>query len=534
LVPKVAATLSDPTLHLAGAYRIRVRGDFAYESASNNSSIGAIDISDPLHPRLAGWVNDTLHLHVTTGLDLDPTGQYVIAASPYIKIAPYNQSTPVYPPYPDSGPHAPLNTGTISVIQLDPNPIAVTINSTPPSSTTSTSANFTFSTNDDVSAAQCKLDAGPFAPCTTALPSGSASYNALAVGSHTFTVKATDSGGNTSTRSYTWVIGAPSNTGLPTVSGTGTVGQTMTANPGSWAAYPSISSYSYVWQRCAQSGTSCAAIPGATAQTYVLALADVGSTVRVVVTASNGVVPDGTATSAAVGPITGAPVNTVAPRISGSAVQGRTLSASAGSWAGYPTPAMSSQWMRCNRSGGLCSAISGATGMTYVPTAPDVSHTLQVDIHGTNTVGSALARSALTAVVQASASGSAALTGVARGSPQLKITARATPGSPAIKKLTVALPSGMRFVRQKSVLIRAVRVLGHGRFSASLRNGSLVIVLRKPTVSLTLIIERPALAVTHAVRTKAQHSHRVHLKITLTVGAVTGLNARDTVDLRVS
>jgi hypothetical protein len=36
------------------------------------------------------------------------------------------------------------------------------------------------------------------------------------------------------------------------------------------------------------------------------------------------------------------------------------------------------------------------------------------------------------------------------------------------------------------------------------------------------------------VRTKAQHSHRVHLKITLTVGAVTGLNARDTVDLRVS
>jgi Polysaccharide lyase len=46
-------------------------------------------------------------------------------------------------------------------------------------------------------------------------------------------------------------------------------------------------SYSYQWQRCNSSGASCAPVFGATSSTDLLGSADVGSTMRVSVTASN-------------------------------------------------------------------------------------------------------------------------------------------------------------------------------------------------------------------------------------------------------
>jgi subtilisin family serine protease len=42
--------------------------------------------------------------------------------------------------------------------------------------------------------------------------------------------------------------GVPVNTGLPTISGLAAVGQTLTADPGSWSNVPT--SYAYAWQRC--------------------------------------------------------------------------------------------------------------------------------------------------------------------------------------------------------------------------------------------------------------------------------------------
>ena len=50
----------------------------------------------------------------------------------------------------------------------------------------------------------------------------------------------------------------------------------------------STTGYSYQWRRCDKSGSSCQSIPGATAQTYTLAVADTVDTIRVVETASNG------------------------------------------------------------------------------------------------------------------------------------------------------------------------------------------------------------------------------------------------------
>jgi subtilisin family serine protease len=77
----------------------------------------------------------------------------------------------------------------------------------------------------------------------------------------------------------------PVNTTLPTISGTAQTGQTLSAGSGTWSESPS--SYAYQWQRCNSSGASCTAIAAATAQSYTVASADVGSTLRVALTASN-------------------------------------------------------------------------------------------------------------------------------------------------------------------------------------------------------------------------------------------------------
>lgn len=78
---------------------------------------------------------------------------------------------------------------------------------------------------------------------------------------------------------------APQNTAPPTITGTPQQGQTLTATTGTWNGSPT--SFAYQWWRCNAQGAACAAIPGATAQTYVVQSADVGATLRVNVTATN-------------------------------------------------------------------------------------------------------------------------------------------------------------------------------------------------------------------------------------------------------
>ena len=90
---------------------------------------------------------------------------------------------------------------------------------------------------------------------------------------------------------------APVNTSLPTISGTTKQGQTLTESHGTWTNGP-IMGYMYRWLDCDSAGNNCAAISGATNQTYTLTSSDVGHTIRVAETASNARGPGTPANSA--------------------------------------------------------------------------------------------------------------------------------------------------------------------------------------------------------------------------------------------
>jgi hypothetical protein len=77
----------------------------------------------------------------------------------------------------------------------------------------------------------------------------------------------------------------PANTTAPTITGAAQQGQILSAHEGSWTNQPT--SYGYQWSRCDAAGANCAVISTATTQTYTPIAADVGSTLRVAVTASN-------------------------------------------------------------------------------------------------------------------------------------------------------------------------------------------------------------------------------------------------------
>ena len=116
---------------------------------------------------------------------------------------------------------------------------------------------------------------------------------------HTLTCQVTASIGTTSSGQAASAAtdpvkpGAPAvpiNTQLPTISGTAQQFMTLSASSGLWQN--GVTSFSYSWLRCSDiAGTQCAPVTGATASTYLLGRDDIGSTIRVIVTATNGVGP---------------------------------------------------------------------------------------------------------------------------------------------------------------------------------------------------------------------------------------------------
>ena len=80
---------------------------------------------------------------------------------------------------------------------------------------------------------------------------------------------------------------APASSSAPAIGGTPVAGQTVNSSPGAWTGSAPMS-YAYRWLRCDSSGGTCSDIAGAAGQSYSVAAGDVGSTLRVAVTASNG------------------------------------------------------------------------------------------------------------------------------------------------------------------------------------------------------------------------------------------------------
>jgi hypothetical protein len=117
-------------------------------------------------------------------------------------------------------------------------------------------------------------------------------------------VTATNAAGSaqaTSAATTVAAVSAPANATAPTITGTATVGQTLSATNGTWTGSTPIS-YAYTWYRCNAGETNCAAIAGANGQKYVLTASDAARYVLVVVTAGNGA-GSARANSHAVGPI---------------------------------------------------------------------------------------------------------------------------------------------------------------------------------------------------------------------------------------
>lgn len=149
--------------------------------------------------------------------------------------------------------------------------------------------------------------------------------------------------------------------------------------------------------RCDANGNNPVPI-GVTSKTYTVRAADIGSTIRVQVTATNagGSTPASSAATAVVGIL----ANTGAPTISGTAVVGQLLTGSRGSWSGATPITYAYQWLRCDASGNNPVPI-GPVGAQYTVRHADVGSRLAFKVTATNAVGSASATSAVTAVVTA-------------------------------------------------------------------------------------------------------------------------------------
>ncbi len=194
---------------------------------------------------------------------------------------------------------------------------------------------------------------------------------------------------------------APVNTVPPTISGTPTVGQTLTASDGTWSNSPT--SFAYQWLRCNGGGNSCVSVANGTQKTYTLVGADAGHTMRVRVTATNADGSNSTesAQTDAVAPAasTAAPKNTVRPIISGTPRVGQTLTTDEGSWTGNPT-SFAFQWQRCDADNIVaCADVVGATAKTYLLRVGDLGFRLRVKVTARNAKGATTANSATTAII---------------------------------------------------------------------------------------------------------------------------------------
>ena len=211
----------------------------------------------------------------------------------------------------------------------------------------------------------------------------------------------------TATSSQTAVV-APKSTAAPTLSGVTQDGQVLTASSPStsWDSATGLTR-TFVFTRCDANGANCNTTVQTTTvttstTTYTLTAADMGSRIRVTVSASKGgsasVASAPSTVTAIIAPFsTGAPATPTVVAPDTLVQDGVTLQASNGSWLDSGSLAFSYQWSQCTST---CSPIGGATGSTYVLKATDVGTHIQVAVTASAGQGATSVTSGQTVLVQ--------------------------------------------------------------------------------------------------------------------------------------
>ena len=210
-------------------------------------------------------------------------------------------------------------------------------------------------------------------------------------------------------------------TGLPTISGTAQVGETLTADISGIADEDGLTSVSYSYQWIRSDGNTDTDIAGETASTYTLVSADVGKAIKVKVSFTDDANNAETRTSAATAMVAAKPntAPTGLPTISGTVQLDETLTADTTGIAdadGLTNVSFNYQWIRSD--GNTDTDIAGETDSTYTPSGSDVGKTIKVRVSFTDDASNEeTLTSAATATVAAAANS------LATGAPAVSGTA---------------------------------------------------------------------------------------------------------------
>ena len=176
-------------------------------------------------------------------------------------------------------------------------------------------------------------------------------------------------------------------TGLPTISGTVQVDQTLTADTSGITDADGLSDVSYAYRWIRTDGGAGAYIAGATDSTYTLTDDDEGKTIKVRVSFTDDADNEETLTSAATAAVASRPNSpaTGAPTISGTVQVDETLTADTSGITdadGLSDVSYSYQWIR--NDGTNDSDIGGQTGSTYTLVSADEGKTIKVKVSFTD------------------------------------------------------------------------------------------------------------------------------------------------------
>ena len=174
-------------------------------------------------------------------------------------------------------------------------------------------------------------------------------------------------------------------TGLPTITGTAQVGETLTADTTGISDDDGLGNATFAYQWFAAD----AEINGATASTYTLVAADAGKAIKVRVSFTDDAGNDEQLTSAATGAVATAPPPpnnpaTGAPTITGAAQVGETLTADTTGISdgdGLNNATFAYQWLTDD------AEINGATASTYTLVAADAGKAIRVRVSFTDDAG---------------------------------------------------------------------------------------------------------------------------------------------------